>query len=124
VVNGAGRVQPPAGGAASHGGRSRPRRAHRPHPRCRGSQAGQFLAWPLIAWGRAAPPGQLDHHGALGWFLPRRAGVGAPGRLADVTVGDVTWFGIARAAGTTDAAMLWDRMVMSGWWRWWSGRAW
>jgi hypothetical protein len=54
----------------------------------------------------------------LGWFLltaARQDAMSARARaaLSGVTVGDITWFGIARAKGTTDAAtMLWERSRM------------
>jgi Zn-dependent protease len=86
----------------------------------RASQAGQFLAWLLIAWGAVSflRGGSSIITVLLGWFLltaARQEAVSARARaaLADVTVGDVAWFGIARAAGTTDAAtMLWERARM------------
>src|SRR4051794_21296763 len=86
----------------------------------RASQAGQFLGWLLIALGliwflRGGGSGITV---LLGWFLltaARQEAVSARARaaLSDVTVGDLAWFGIARAAGTTDAAtMLWERARM------------
>jgi len=86
----------------------------------RASQAGQFLGWLLIAVGVIM---FLRGNGSiitafLGWFLltaARQDAVATRARaaLADVTVGDVAWYGIARAPGTTDAAtMLWERSRM------------
>lgn len=86
----------------------------------RASQAGQFLGWLMIAWGVVS---FLRGDGSiitalLGWFLltaARQDAMSARARaaLSGVTVGDITWFGIARAKGTTDAAtMLWERSRM------------
>jgi Zn-dependent protease len=86
----------------------------------RASQAGQFLGWLLIAWGVISfvrGDGSIIT-ALLGWFLltaARQDAVAARARaaLSGVTVGDVAWFGIARAAATTDAAtMLWERPRM------------
>ena len=86
----------------------------------RASQAGQFLGWVLIAWGTLTfVRGDGSILTALiGWFLltaARQDALAARARatLAGVSVREATWFGVARAAGRTDAAtMLWERSRM------------
>jgi Zn-dependent protease len=81
------------------------------------ARAGQFLAWVVIIVGGW---GVLSGWGSL--FLPltgvfllmaakaEQVGVLAESRLEGVTVGDVTWFGVARASDDVDAeTMLWQR---------------
>ena len=86
----------------------------------RASQAGQFLGWLMMAAGAIwfLRGGGSVVTPLLGWFLvtaARQDAMAARARasLAGVTVADLTWFGIARATGTTDAAtMLWERARM------------
>jgi hypothetical protein len=83
----------------------------------RASQAGQFLGWLMIGLGAVwfLRGGGSVVTPLLGWFLvtaARQDAMAARARasLAGVTVADLAWFGVARAAGTTDAAtMLWER---------------